>query len=439
MKRVYCLYRVSTKGQVEKDDIPAQKQACHEFVAEKPDWSIEREFSEKGVSGFKVAAKDRDAIQDLQKAAVEEKFDVLLVFMFDRIGRKEDETPFVVEWFARQGIEVWSVKEGQQRFDNHVDKLLNYIRFWQASGESIKTSIRTRTRMEQLVKEGHFKGGVAPYGYRLVHKGRVNKRGREVYDLEVDEYESVIVRKIYHLHSQFGMGPQTIARQLTERGILSRSGKNFVAPSIRNILTNPIYRGVLRFGDTKSEPFEHLRIIGDEVFFRSQELMEQRSRKCEKQRKIPRRLAKNCLLVGNIFCGHCGGRLVTSTAGTKYKRSNGEEVYRRWWRYLCYNRVRHKGECCGQTGYSAERIDEAATECVRKLLDSLRKVSAQAVVESRYGTAVSDLKHERDEAKRIVLKQEKDIAALKAELAPSLRGESSFEPSRYRQESFANF
>lgn len=159
MKRVYCLYRVSTKGQVEKDDIPMQKQACHEFVAEQSDWHIEKEFSEKGVSGFKIAAKDRDAIQDLQKAAVEKKFDVLLVFMFDRIGRKEDETPFVVEWFVRQGVEVWSVKEGQQRFDTHVDKLLNYIRFWQTSGESIKTSIRTRTRMEQLVKEGHFKGG----------------------------------------------------------------------------------------------------------------------------------------------------------------------------------------------------------------------------------------------------------------------------------------
>lgn len=211
MKRVYCLYRVSTKGQVEKDDIPMQKQACHEFVAEQSDWHIEKEFSEKGVSGFKIAAKDRDAIQDLQKAAVEKKFDVLLVFMFDRIGRKEDETPFVVEWFVRQGVEVWSVKEGQQRFDTHVDKLLNYIRFWQASGESIKTSIRTRTRMEQLVKEGHFKGGTAPYGYRLVHKGRVNKRGHEVFDLEIDEYESTVVRKIFHLHTAYGMGPQTLS------------------------------------------------------------------------------------------------------------------------------------------------------------------------------------------------------------------------------------
>ena len=67
--------------------------------------------------------------------------------MFDRLGRRDDETPFIVEWFTKQGIEVWSVNEGQQRFDTHVDKLMNYIRYWQASGESLKTSVRTRKRL----------------------------------------------------------------------------------------------------------------------------------------------------------------------------------------------------------------------------------------------------------------------------------------------------
>lgn len=50
-KRVICLYRVSTIGQVEKDDIPMQKQCCREFC-EKQGWEIVNEFSEKGVSGF---------------------------------------------------------------------------------------------------------------------------------------------------------------------------------------------------------------------------------------------------------------------------------------------------------------------------------------------------------------------------------------------------
>jgi len=68
-----------------------------------------------------VNSEDRDAVQDIKAAALRKEFDVLLVFMFDRLGRKEDETPFVVEWFVKQGIEVWSTQEGEQRFENHVD------------------------------------------------------------------------------------------------------------------------------------------------------------------------------------------------------------------------------------------------------------------------------------------------------------------------------
>ena len=75
-KRVYTLYRVSTIGQVEKDDIPMQKEACHEF-AERQGWEIVKEFSEKGVSGFKVSAKQRDAIQEIQREAALNAFDIL--------------------------------------------------------------------------------------------------------------------------------------------------------------------------------------------------------------------------------------------------------------------------------------------------------------------------------------------------------------------------
>ena len=195
-KRVYTLYRVSTKGQVEKDDIPMQKEACRNF-AESQGWEIVKEFSEKGVSGFKKSAKERDELQKIQQAAMEGKFDILLVFMFDRLGRRDDETPFIVEWFTKQGIEVWSVNEGQQRFDTHVDKLMNYIRYWQASGESLKTSVRTRTRLEQLTGEGHYTGGTVPYGYKRVRLGRVNKKNQEVCDLVIDEAEAEIVRQIF--------------------------------------------------------------------------------------------------------------------------------------------------------------------------------------------------------------------------------------------------
>ena len=96
MNRVYCLYRVSDRGQVEKNDIPMQRIACRTFAQERG-WEIEKELSEKGISGYKLTMQQRDAILEIREAALAGKFDILLVYMFDRIGRRDDETPFVVE------------------------------------------------------------------------------------------------------------------------------------------------------------------------------------------------------------------------------------------------------------------------------------------------------------------------------------------------------
>ena len=119
--------------------------------------------------------------------------------MFDRLGRIPNETPFVLEWFVKTGIEVWSAKEGQQTFDTDVDYLMNYIRFWQAGGESRKTSIRVQMRMRQMVEEGQFTGGACPFGYRFVKSGICNKKGKELVALEVVPEEAAIIcyRKLF--------------------------------------------------------------------------------------------------------------------------------------------------------------------------------------------------------------------------------------------------
>ena len=226
--RVDCLYRVSTDKQVDHNDknqadIPMQRKACHAFC-EKMGWTIVHEEQEDGVSGHKVRAENRDKLQIIKERARQGKFDILLVFMFDRIGRIADETPFVVEWFVKNGVRVWSTQEGEQRFDNHTDKLTNYIRFWQADGESEKTSIRTKTALGQLVEDGGFKGGVAPYGYDLVKSGRVNKRKHEVYELALNETEAAVVRIVFDKYVHEGYGAQRIATHLNNQGYRARSG-----------------------------------------------------------------------------------------------------------------------------------------------------------------------------------------------------------------------
>ena len=160
MRRVWCLYRVSTKKQVNTDDdLPMQKNACHRFVTNEPDWEIKRELYEKGISGWKIRADERDELITIREGAVNNEFDILLVFMFDRLGRREDETPVMVSFLHQNNVEVWSVQEGKRSVETHADKLLNYISFWMSDGESQKTSMRVRESKKQLSEQGFFQGG----------------------------------------------------------------------------------------------------------------------------------------------------------------------------------------------------------------------------------------------------------------------------------------
>lgn len=427
MKRVCCLYRVSTLGQVEKDDIPMQKQCCHEFV-EAQGWHIVKEYSEKGVSGYKVAAKDRDAIQEIKKGALGGQFDVLLVFMFDRLGRRDDESPFVVEWFTKHGVEVWSTQEGQQRFDNHVDKLTNYLRFWQASGESEKTSIRTKTRLGQIVQEGRFKGGFCPYGYKLEKMGRTNNKGHEVNDIFIEDYEATIVRIIFEKYVNEGVGTHRIAMYLTEQGVKSRSGLSWHPSTILHMLKNIMYTGVLRSGESKSAVFEHLQIVDEDTFERAQRLVNQRSKKNVDERSVPLNTKGKSLLSGNIFCGHCGGRLTPTTSGKKLKYVDGIAQGKKKHYYVCYNKSRKRCECDGQYSYMTHIIDEIVEGTVKRLFSKLTDSPNEAIVDSYYSSKLRDCQVSLNNAQKVYEQAVRDLATLEAEVMKSLSGAGQFAP-----------
>jgi len=429
MKRVYCLYRVSTKGQLDKngnDEIPMQKQACHEFVT-KQGWKIVDEFEELGVSGFKVSAKNRDAIQEIQKAAVECKFDILLVFMFDRIGRREDETPFIVEWFTQQGIEVWSTQEGQQRFDSHVDKLMNYIRYWQASGESIKTSVRTKTRMGQLVREGHFRGGTVPYGYRLIKKGRLNKKMQEVNDIEVNPEEAEIVKLIFEKYVYEGYGVHRIISFLQSSGIKNHNGNIFSFSSIRSMIQSVIYIGILKSGDTLSEVFTHLQIVDNDVFDKAQKIRTERTKEYESLRRLPLRTKGQSLLSGNVFCLDCGGRLSLTTSGKSYAKKDGTVVENKRIRYTCYNKSRKTYDCKGQTGYTMAKLDGIISDLLMGLFKSVKDTPERKLIDKRYKADLSASKNRLKSARSELKKQTDSLKTLQDEVINAIQGTSKFD------------
>ncbi len=427
MVRVYALYRVSTVGQVDHDDIPMQRIECHDFVERQPDWKIVEEFYEKGVSGYKVSSDKRDAIMKIKEAALAGKFDVLLVFMFDRLGRRDDETPFVVQWFATHGIRVWSVKEGEQRFDNHVDKLLNYIRFWQASGESEKTSIRVRTRQQQMVLAGEYRGGLIPFGFDAVNLGRVNKKGKPVRDLVRNEEEAAIKAQIYHMIVDEGYGGNRIANWLNERGVKTKRGTTlWRATSVRAMIGNPIDRGQMHLGETLCEPIDELRIIDDYYYYKAIEIIEERGKYNAERRRSPARTNVGGLLTGLIYCGECGQRLSINHTHKVVETASGPRDYLRNV-YRCYRKLNARVTCEGQSTYNAERIEETVLGVVRSFFARISRVPEAAQVKAAMRREESTQAKALADAAAAVDKAAKAVAALEDQAIKALTGESQLD------------
>ena len=428
MKRVCCLYRVSTKGQVDKDDIPMQRQACTEFVKEQG-WEIVSEVSEKGVSGYKVSSANRDAVLKIQADALLGKFDILLVFMFDRLGRRDDETPFVVEWFVKNGIEVWSTQEGQQKFDDHIDKLMNYIRYWQASGESLKISVRTKTRLAQLVKEGNFKGGTIPFGYDLVPSGRFNKKDHELMDIKVNDAETEVVRTIFSMTIIEGYGSHRLAVFLNKKGILTKRGNEWLPCSINNILKNRMYLGFLRCGDVTSDQIPGLQIIEDELFKSAQEVIQQRKTNFSEKRTVPLNTKSQSLLTGFIYCGHCGGRLVLTTNTRKRIDKAGNEKIDKRIKYACYNRTRKiNSGCDGPSIYSMNKIDDEVSTILMNTFEKIKGLPEKETIHAKYDSQMKISQRRHTSSVCELNKAQAEIASLRCEVVKAIQGTSKFSP-----------
>lgn len=431
METVYTLYRVSTMQQVDKvnSDIPMQREACNEF-AERMGWTIKKEFLEKGISGSKISANNRDAIQDLKTAALNGEFQILLVFMFDRIGRIDDETPFVVEWFVKHGIKVWSVQEGEQRFENHVDKLMNYIRFWQAAGESEKTSIRIKTRMQQLTAEGSYTGGNVPFGYQLIKRGRLNKRGKEIMDLEINPLEAEWVIQIFEKTVKEGYGSYRVASFLNNNGIRTHSGAKFQSNTIIRIIRNKLFCGYMVSGEIISPHMKELQIVDKDLFEQAQYILDQRKKKNDEDRQIAMTTKSKALLSGIMFCSHCGGRLTSNVFRDTYKLADGSFRTAEYLRYICYHRSRNLCKCDGQSTYTAKKVDTAVCQSIMDIFKSIKDAPDETVMQKKYIKEVASCKAKKTKLNLELKKSTAQLDKLNSEIADSLTGDSVYSPEQ---------
>ena len=275
--------------------------------------------------------------------------------------------------------------------------------------------------MEQLTESGCYTGGSIPYGYQLDKRGRMNKRNREVFDLVIDEDAAKIIQLIFDKYVFEGFGAQRLCRYLTEMNIRKPDGSNFPNTSINRIIKNPIYTGVIRNGEARSDVIPELQIIDPEIFERAQKIMADRT---THHAETPLNLKGQSLLVGNIYCGHCRNRLTLTTSGRKRINKHGELVREVRARYQCHYNVRHPGECDGQSGYGVKKLDGIVEQIVRYQLSRISAASGAEIVAKQNEKAIELAKARYNVASTQLADKQKELADYQAETIKVIRGES---------------
>lgn len=337
---------------------------------------------------------------------------------------------FVVEWFVKHGIKVWSVQEGEQRFESHVDKLMNYIRFWQASGESEKTSMRIKTRMQQLTAEGSYTGEPVPFGYQLEKRGRLNKKGREIYDLTINPIEAEWVVKIFEKTVLEGYGSYRVASYLNENGIRTHNGSKFQSNTIIRILRNKLFCGYIVSGEAVSPHMKELQIVSKELFEQAQYILDQRQRKNDDGRQIAMTTKSRALLSGIMFCAHCGGRLTSNVYHDTYKRVDGTVRRSEYLRYICYHKSRKLCQCDGQSTYSSDKVDTAVCGAVMDIFSRITAAPDEMVLQKKYNKEIASCKAKQTKLNMELKKCSTQLEKLNDEIANSLIGESVYSPEQ---------
>ena len=260
--RAFCLYRVSLTRQADRHysdgketaDIPMQKEACRQFCQDHG-WEIVNSYTETGVSAYKNATFERDAIKTVFEEAKKGNFDILLIYAIDRLSRRDFELPLLVSKLKEIGIRIWSIQEGELAFDSSTDHLLLFLLGWKAFGESERTGQRIATVQQQIVQRGEFRGGTVPYGYKLIESGEISKQGRVRHILAIHEPEAAVIRMIFRMIVEDGFSMYELTRYLSTMELPPDTRKLvWRSSSLHVMLRNRIYIGQQRIKNTYDFP-----------------------------------------------------------------------------------------------------------------------------------------------------------------------------------------
>ena len=241
-KRVAIYARRSKEDRDKTASLPEQIGACRRYVQERGWGEIVRVEGENrsGVSGF-----DRPVFQRLIKAAEGGAFEVLLTLDMSRFGRFDaDERGYWVTRLRAAGVEVRHVMD-DDRLAGEAGPIMGAVLQTGQREHSVKTAYKVTLGALGAIKRGFWPGGGVPLGYRLERRADFDGTGKRDATVKVVPEAAALVRRIFQLRIEYGLGYKTIARRLNDDDKRTQRGSLWTATSIKSILDNPAYKGDL--------------------------------------------------------------------------------------------------------------------------------------------------------------------------------------------------
>ena len=391
MLHVALYARVSSDQQKEEHTIESQVQALQDEALRRgatvPDPWV---FRDEGCSG---ATLNRPGLEALRDRAAEGQFTHLLVYAPDRLARNYALQVFLLDEFARHGVEVEFLRA--VRGDSPEAQLL--LQFQGMIAEYERTQILERSRRGKLHKARQGSVTVlagAPYGY---HYGKATSASPARYEILPDEAE--VVRHIYTWYTQDGLAIGAITRRLTERCIPTRTGQlTWSRSSVREILRNPAYKGTACYGKTQTTTLpvkrtRKVRLRGEYAAQGTHEIdtpVEQwiaipvppiieestfqwaQERRAINRQQAARRTITPSLLQSLLVCERCGYALYRSSTRT----SSGQKIYY----YRCFGGDEWRfpdGRRCDRRPIRQDLLDGLVWEQLVNLLETPALIEAE--------------------------------------------------------------
>ncbi|OAS85116.1 recombinase family protein [Metabacillus litoralis] len=360
--KVAVYTRVSTDHEEQVTSMQNQKEYYQDYCREKG-YELVNLYADEGLSATSpnrkeflemlidagidiVRDQETNKIIDFKLSKRKPKFDRIITKDITRFARNVDSIEIARALRLKKVFIYFENMDLNTEKESWEMEYSLYMTFSQQ--ESIDRSKKVAFAYKQRANKNIYHMSTPLYGYSY---------DKEKDEYIIDEIEGKVVKEIFDLYVNGGLGTKAISSLLNEREIKTKKDKLWRGTTIKDMIKNEKYKGQVIFNKytntgvtsgkkkIKRDPSEWkvvdnaiVAVIDEETWEKAQQIMSNRTKETTYGNKVGSKKVKN-VFFNKIYCSNCITEF-TRVSGTKKRKTGKVTEYT----YYCKNR-RMFGTC----------------------------------------------------------------------------------------------